>query len=306
MQDIPNVKRTINDESVGTETFERLLPELQALTTEELIPINLDIPTVVTTTLGALPEMRALRPEIMALLPAFDMATFNKLEDYAFTLNRTHAQYITATQSPDDLDPLAEEAIELRETLLADARALARHGHVDGNRLAELKGINGFKNIATDLGALATILRESWPNIEGRTSLELSELDRAVKMAHRILRIVGVREQGPAVVAAATHMRTRAFTLLAHAYDEARRVISFVRWREADVDKIAPSFYAGRRRRVSEASEPVAMGPSSAPAVAPAATSAESATHLPAGARDPFPVVRVRVSSDVKGGALRE
>jgi hypothetical protein len=42
------------------EAYARLLPEFKALTIEELIAINLDIPLVVTTTLGAGPEILGL------------------------------------------------------------------------------------------------------------------------------------------------------------------------------------------------------------------------------------------------------
>ena len=38
--------------------------------------------------------------------------------------------------------------------------------------------------------------------------------------------------------------RQRVFTLLARAYDQLRRHLSFLRWSEGDVDEIAPSLYA--------------------------------------------------------------
>jgi hypothetical protein len=288
MNKIPNIKTSIDDEALASETYERILPELQALKTEELILINRDIPTVVTTTLGALPEIKALRPEIVEQLPRFDITSFNKLEDYAFTLNYTHGQYITATQPSDDLEVLVAEATTLRETLLTDASALARRGLVDGNRLQELKGVNGFKNLATDLGALANILRESWPSIQTRTNIQLSELEQAGKMAHRILRIVGLREQGPVMVAAATDMRTRAFTLLARTYDDARRAVIYLRANEGDADKIAPSLYGGRKRKGAEAASPVEPAPAPTPAPAPAATGAQPAAHPAHNSTDPF------------------
>jgi hypothetical protein len=46
--------------------------------------------------------------------------------------------------------------------------------------------------------------------------------------------------------------------LLANAYDQARRAITYLRWNKGDADLIAPSLYAGRgnaRRRVSEGTE---------------------------------------------------
>jgi hypothetical protein len=54
-------KDDVNDETLAGETFARLLPELVALSLDELTAINLDVPSAVATTLGSLPEIRALR-----------------------------------------------------------------------------------------------------------------------------------------------------------------------------------------------------------------------------------------------------
>ena len=49
--------------------FERVLPEMQALPEDSLAVINLDIPTAVTTALGALPEIMAHRERAAARVP---------------------------------------------------------------------------------------------------------------------------------------------------------------------------------------------------------------------------------------------
>jgi hypothetical protein len=262
----------VNSEALAGETFARILPELHALTAEELIAINLEIPSVVATTLGALPEIRALRTEMVQDVPNFDLTAFDKLEDYAIALNYAHAAYLTATQPADDLDAVSTEAAALREMLFLDATALSRRGLVDGNRLKDLPGTNGYKNLATDLEMLASVLRESWTQIEGKSALQVNELDRAEKLGQRLMRIVGLREQGRAQVAAATDLRTRAFTLLARAYDQARRAVTFLRWENDDFDRIAPSLYSGRSNGRKKPPEP-APTPSPAPP-APAVTGA--------------------------------
>lgn len=40
--------------------------------------------------------------------------------------------------------------------------------------------------------------------------------------------------------------RQRTFTLLVRSYDQIRRALSYLRWNEGDVDRIAPSLWAGR------------------------------------------------------------
>jgi hypothetical protein len=291
MENINSIKATVNDETLATETYERVMPELRNLLLDELTSINLDIPSVVATTLGALPEIRGLRPEIAKQLPDFDLAAFDKLEDYAFTLNEAHMRYLTATQPADDLEALSAEATALRETLFADASALARRGLLDGNKLRELHGPNGYKNQATDLGMLASMLREGWPQIQGRSAIEHSELERAVKVGQRLLRIVGLREQGPATVAQATEIRLRAFTLLSRTYDDARRAAMYLRWNAGDVDRIAPSLYAGRSNGRRKGSEPAGPSPTPAPAVVSQPGAPVAATTLastPTAEVDPF------------------
>lgn len=53
-------KDVVSDEALAGETFARVLPELEALSLDELIAIDLDVPSAVATTLGSPPEIRAL------------------------------------------------------------------------------------------------------------------------------------------------------------------------------------------------------------------------------------------------------
>ena len=121
---------------------------------------------------------------------------------------------------------------------------------------------------------LLQILRDNWTNIAGKTALQVPELEKAEGLATRLLTAVGLREQGPALIAEAALNRQRAFTLFLSAYDHARRVVAYLRWNEADADTIAPSLYAGRGtgRRKAEVqptvpTPPVVPVPPAAPPV---------------------------------------
>ena len=249
--------------------FERVLPEMQALPEESLAVINLDIPTAVTTALGALPEIMAHR-ERAAALPGFDLSSFDALATYTYALGHAHAIFLGTASASSSLQALGEAAAESRELLLSDAEALARRGLLEPERLQELKGPPGYRNIAFDLLALATILRESWSAIEGKTALRQDELSAAEVLAEQLIRAVGVREQAPHVIATSSEMRQRAFTLFVRAYDQARRAVRFLRWDDGDHDAIAPSLYAGRSngRRRGEGAEETTLAPAStAPAL---------------------------------------
>ncbi len=267
----------LSDEALVSAAYERVKADLAAIRPEEFIQINLDIPTAVSTIIGVLPAVKALRPQIEKELPTFDLASFDKLEDYAWALSYAQSLYLTATQPPDDLAELGPAATQLRERLLADARSLAHYGLVDSRQLAELKGANGIKNIAQDLQILAVTMQGNWANIQGKAPTVAADLDTALRMSARLMRIVGLREQGQAQLAAATDQRLRAFTLVLGTYDDVRRAVSYLRAREDDADSIAPALHPGRRRR--KQAEPPAPSANTPPAPVTPPASPSGATQ---------------------------
>ena len=238
------------------------------------------------TILGALPEIKNLRGRMVKELPAFDAAQFDKLEDYVLALVFVQSRYVMATQPDDDLQILFTEASKLRERLVADAQALSLRGLFDTRKLAALKGANGYKNVALDLQALSSELESIWPKIEGKCPTTLDDLKAATQMSPRLTRVVGLREQAPAVLAALTEERMRAFTLLLKVYDEARSAVSYLRRHEGDVDSIAPLLYTGKstRRKATEP-DPTALvepAPGTAAPSIPAASTPAPVVPAPA------------------------
>jgi hypothetical protein len=267
-----DVLNGVADEVLATGAFERVKGELMALRKEELLQVSLDISAAVATVLGVVPELRGLRDQIVKELPSFEIGRFDRLEDYALALSHTQVLFLSATQRPSELDPIAEEATELREKLLAEATALVHHGVLNQGTLAQLKGANGYKNIATDVMVLANVLGTVLPQIQGRTLTQPADLEHATRLGTHLLRIVGLKEQGPAQVAEATDLRLRAYTALLLAYDDARRAITYLRGAKDDGDTIAPSLHPGRPRPKKGSGAEVP-----APGGTPPSTSATSA-----------------------------
>lgn len=241
------------------EAYDHNVPAMKALAADALATVNVDIPSAGTTVLGAMPEIVALRAEIADAMPKFDLHTLDGLEGYALAMLHAHSLYIASSTPSGEVATILEEGIGLRESLYADAQALGRHGLIDPRRLSQLKASSGYKVVAMDLMSLANVLREAWPKIQGKTAIEAASLDRAESLADRIISAVGAREQAPAAVAEVAQMRQRAFTLFVRAYDEVRRVIGFLRWKQGDLDTIAPSLYAGRSARRAK-SDPAPAG----------------------------------------------
>jgi len=282
MSDVNVVSQNPTDVAVPRfrEAYDRLLDEIKKVPSGEIVPINIDIPSAVFTTLGALPEIVALRPRIAAM-SEYDIASFDKLEAYALAVGYAHGLWLLASQPAESIDELSQEGVQKREVLFKDASALAQRHLIDGQKLKELKGPVGFRNLTFDLIALSALLRNSWSAIQGKTALTLAEIDQVQVLADRLATAVGVREQGPAIVAEAAAIRQQAFTLFVNAYDLARRAVIFLRWNEGDADDIAPSLYAGRntgKRKNGTDTQPAVPTTPVAPAT-PAAPVASPVTN---------------------------
>jgi len=246
MDIIINNQDSVGSEALSCDVYERMLPELKAFPAEEVTQINLDIPDSVSTVLGVLPKIKALREPMSKLPSDFDIAEVDKLEDYTTVVSHANTLHAIATQPPDDLQPVYHEALALREVLYADVTALIHRGLINEATIKGLNGPKGFKNTAQDLQILGSVLNQNWAKVQGNCGAKREELDRALKLALHILRAVGLREQAPAMIAEAADIRARAFTLFTRTYDSARRAVIYLRWHEGDADEIAPSLFAGR------------------------------------------------------------
>jgi hypothetical protein len=232
--------------------FHALLPEIEGVPDARARPINVDVMLAVSVVLGALPALGSLRPEIEQQLPRFDLARFDRLEQYALALSHAHVHYRGRRHSRGSIVERAAELGRLRALLRADLRALAAHGLLDARQLpARKRGRVGYKEIASDVFVLVTLFREQWPALEGKTALTMAALAEASNQALELLETVGVREQGPPPEADAARVREKAFTLLEDAYDAARSAVAYLRARQKDADSYAPPFRGGSGRRRS-------------------------------------------------------
>ncbi|WP_437601227.1 hypothetical protein WMF28_06615 [Sorangium sp. So ce590] len=247
--------------------FDKTLPEIEALSPDRLIAINLDIPRMVSQVLGVLPGLVMLRSEIAERLQKHDVALLDRLETYALAAWYAHLVWLSSGGAENALKPLVEEAVPLRENLLSDAEALARRGLLDAEAVAEIRAGQGHIDTANDLVALSALFSGSWSEITGKTAATEKEVNRAGEIGPLLLAALGVREhgKGPGPTEAADK-RARAFALLVHAYDQTRRAVTYLRWNEGDADTIAPSLYKGRGGRTASSSDTAAAPQDAAPA----------------------------------------
>ena len=246
------------------EAYERALPDSQALDRDKLVALNLDIETAIVRVNGALPYILQYRARASAL-PEFDIRAFDELGTYVLALTHAHNQYRAASAPPQGIRELNEQALRLRAMLCADALALAAHELLPGDRIRSIKSVTGYQNIAFALMALTELLRAHWPAIAGKTPITPAHLDEAHHIGAQIIDIVGARQHPVENLAQVADQRRRNFTLFVRAYEEVRRALMFLRFRDGDWELIAPSLYGGRgnsnARKKAKAAEVVPVAP---------------------------------------------
>ncbi|XYI04300.1 hypothetical protein ACMHYB_00915 [Sorangium sp. So ce1128] len=183
--------------------FDKVLAEIEALSPDRLIPVNLDVPRVVSQVLGVSPGLVALRPAIAEHLPTFDVARLDRLDTYALAAWYAHLLSLSSGDVESALKPLLAEAAPLRENLLGDAEALARRGLLDAETVADIRAGQGYIDTANDLVALSALFSASWSEIAGRTVATEEEVKRAGEIGPQLLAALGprrraVRHGGPA------------------------------------------------------------------------------------------------------------
>ena len=278
---VSSAAAVVNDDQGLLRAYELMQVRIAEVPEESLIHINLDIATVVTTAVGAMDEILALRPQVPQHLPTFDLNHFDILEHAANATLHLHSRWLFATSPVEPLPELVREATHRRELLVSTATMLVKHGLLPANALNALVGPVGHKNVAVDLNGVASLLRENWARLDGKTPLAIADLDAATRVAQRLIKAVGVKQQAPAVVAAIALERQRAFTLFLRAYDQVRRAVIYLRWNEGDADLIAPSLYSGRNVKRKNADAPSGEVPIKEEPVSDVPTAADSKAAEP-------------------------
>jgi hypothetical protein len=272
--------------------FRALRPEMSALDEGELVALNVDVVSAVTTVIGKLPKLRALRPEMAEHLPTFDLQRFDKLEQYALALNQANVLHRGTLAQRSNITEIGAELTEVRDRLLRDAVSLASYGHINGERLKDCKKVPGYQALATDVFLLVTVFKENWSNIQSRTPVTAEALQGAGNRAVELLGAIGEKSDGPSTPAEAQLIRQRAYTLFYNAYEDARAAVAYLRRNQEDhvADNLAPTLFANRGRGSSStAAERTSLATESEPS--PAAATAAKPNGAPPASDMAVPVI---------------
>jgi hypothetical protein len=255
--------------NAAADAFAKVEAELAALAPEAIAPVTIDPAAAVTAVLAAAPRIREHRSAIEEQLPKHPLQAIDQLEMYAQAAWYAHLVHAYSGTSPESAKALLEEATRLRDGLLIAAEALAHRAMLDVDTIARIRK-GGGADLAGDLTLLASLFKDSWGKVSSKTAVERSEIDRAAELGPAVLVATAAKKHKSTDTEG---QRNRAFTLLLDAYDNARRAIGYLRWKEGDLDTIAPSLFkkrAGRKPGKKDDEAEVGAESAEAPAEAPA------------------------------------
>lgn len=231
--------------------FESLQEEIRAVSSEDLIPINLDISRAARRGLVVAERIKPLL-KAMAAIGDLDMRKIEQLPMYALALLYAHDQAEKPEEGTIPLGKLVAEATPLRADLLVTAEYLAHFGLVSRRRVAAIRRGQGHADTADDLLALGVLLGDIWKDIEHKVVVTRAQVDRAIPLSAQLHKAIGVRESDADPLVEPTnarHVRAQAYSLFMAAYDECRRGVSHLRWHQRDAGRIVPSLYPRRNAR---------------------------------------------------------
>lgn len=247
--DPPEIRGVEQDMHVA---YELIVQDLQGNPIERLEPVNVNVATLLLTVLGALPRIAPHRP-VLEQLPTFDVAQLDDLELCAYALAGAHSLRKGAAEPSNHVAELARLQKETRDLLQSDARALVKRGLLDGKRVAKLDSGTSHLALAFDVVALVSLFLQNWNAIDGKCGITLPELEKARKQASQLVAAIGRRQQTAEEDDPDDIVYRQIFTRLTRAYTDVRKALSFIRRKEGDANRIAPSAYRGRPKRAPKA-----------------------------------------------------
>lgn len=254
----------LQDLEDAQKAYERVKPELEALKTEELATMNVDLVSATSIALGVSERIVAHR-ERMAKLPEFDVHHVDKLVDYAKAAWYVYVTNLPAPEPAEAAD-LINEVGELRAKMLMWATPLVGAGKFDAAAIARIKEGSGNKDSAGDLVALVGLYRARWEDVKSICGITEQDLARGAEIGPAVFAMISRREFQTTGLNDGSLRVRRAWTLLDRSYAQCRRALSFLRFDEDDADTLAPSL---RRNQGPRTQSTDRTGPATQPPPSP-------------------------------------
>lgn len=246
----------IRDFEDARRSYERVVKDIDAVPDDALSPVNLDLLSAASVSIGVSGAIAAYRPGIAKLFDT-DVRCVDLLPDVA---KATWYLCITNFQPAEPPNQLEAEVQPTRSKLLMWAIPLAETGIFNKADIDKIREGSGIRDAAGDIVALVALYRNNWDRVRTMCGITEEELDRASKVGPAVFAAASRREHEPAMSPAQSALRVKkAWTLLDRYYTQCRRAIAYLRYAEGDVDTIAPNLRRnlGTGRRTPETPAPV-------------------------------------------------
>jgi hypothetical protein len=279
----------IHDLDFSAKSWERVRAEAEGLTEEQLAPMNVDLLTATFTARTALPRIMEYEARMKALAE-FEPRNVTGLQDYIEATSFVYAMNTPATPA-SELEGMIAELVAFRSKALVWGTALATSGVFDPAAIESVRGGAGHKDLIIDVTMLVTTYRSSWSIVKDKCDVREADLDRAAVLLPLCADAISRRDgqlAGSSTPEGTLRVR-RAWTLLDNAYTECRRALQYLRFKQGDMDEIAPNLRRNRGPATTRAGKGPAEGGQSAPNPAVAAPATEAPVGTPIGdGAEPF------------------
>lgn len=193
------------------------------------------------TALEAAGQVEALRGQLVAMFGVERVGCLDRLPSVARAALHAHADWQALDHEPD-VRAIAAELLAERKSLRDEVGRLVSQGDVDAHALTSQSQLFSYTSLCRDVLALTATLDAARQLPSLVTLVSVDDIAHAQALVDELLRALGRRTQRrPSALAV---RRAEAFALLLSTYDDVRRLVTFLRWKERDADLIAPSLFA--------------------------------------------------------------
>jgi hypothetical protein len=241
---------------------------------KDFVVVRVDVGDAAYGVLGCMPLIERIREDVIGTFGDEGRNALDGVVPAARVL--LLAQAAVAAASGQDLEPVAQRLREKRDILQTLCDAAVKRGFGDKKTLEGLTRGGKYGSLADDTRALVHWFRANAGPLGEHSKLSEADLTEIDHEAEQFGYTDRLRERVRAGNDPVVRDRNRAFTHFVQAYETLRKLVTFVRWHEADYDRIAPSIYAGRTPRrdietppTPPVVTPIAPGMPGAPVVAP-------------------------------------
>jgi|SRR5690606_17287907 len=234
-------------------------PKIRALT--ELRDGSIDVNAACARLLGALPQIRAMRPRIEETFRTFNWEAFDDLEGRLHAAHYCNGLWLSKTGNKVDLATSAAELDVWIDKLRETCEMLVSFGKVAPEQLRGLgAATGGYLGKVNDVSRLLGILRRLNPTALSRTMLNPNDLSTIEVTLLSFQSAMGKKQVEPVEREEASLLRQQALTYLLESFDEAQRAAVYL-YGEQVGKQLVPSPYADRGTRKSKSQSEAEVQP---------------------------------------------